>query len=150
MLFGPIARFGNWVPHRSYRGLMWGLHMLWILPTLELAFGMGSSKVLYQLVSKLTPCLCVLALWVVTPVLQCSPGTRRFQCTASPRVSGLWSVVDCYGPIARCGTWVPHWSYGGLMWGLYGLWVLPTLKLAFGMGSSKVLYQMRTRFVPIW
>jgi len=26
------------------------------------------------------------------------------------------------------------------MWGLYRLWVLPTLELAFGMGSSKVLY----------
>jgi len=27
------------------------------------------------------------------------------------------------------------------MWGLYRLWVLPTLELAFGMDSSKVLYQ---------
>ena len=30
------------------------------------------------------------------------------------------------------------------MWGLYRLWVLPTLELAFGMGSSKVLYQNTT------
>ena len=48
----------------------------------------------------------------------------------------------CYGLIARYGTWVPHRPYGGLMWGLYRLWVLPTLELAFGMGSSKVLYQL--------
>jgi len=31
---------------------------------------------------------------------------------------------------------------GGLMWGLYRLWILPTLELAFGMGSFKVLYQI--------
>jgi len=33
---------------------MWGLYKLWVLPTLELAFGIGYSKVLYHFLMRLS------------------------------------------------------------------------------------------------
>ena len=77
----------------------------------------------------------------MTPVLHSLPGARKVLAHSQPAGA---RAAECGGMLwSNCKVWdlSPTSIMGRLMWGLYRLWVLPTLELAFEMDSYKVLYQ---------